>query len=111
MQTRISSQCRLESLGDGGDEGHVVGVEGHDGDGELRRNSTPASEEIRPRRPKKFDPGFRRNSTPASEEIRPRRPKKFDPGVSKNSTPASEKFDPGFRRFRPRRLEEFDLGV
>jgi hypothetical protein len=31
MQTRISSRCRLESLGDGGDESHVVGVEGHDG--------------------------------------------------------------------------------
>jgi hypothetical protein len=44
-------------------------------------NSTPVAEEIRPRSPKKFDPGRRRNSTPASKEIRPRRPKRFDLGI------------------------------
>jgi hypothetical protein len=51
-----------------------------------RKNSTPASEEIRPRRLEEIRP--RRLEEIRLEEIRPRRLKKFDPGVSK-------KFDPG----------------
>jgi hypothetical protein len=55
-----------------------------------------ASQEIRPRHLKKFEPGVPRNfdpcvsgdSTPASQEIRPLRLKSFDPCVSGNSTPA-----------------------
>jgi hypothetical protein len=39
---------------------------------------------------RKFDLGVRGNSTPASQEIRPRRLRKFDPGVPGNSTPASQ---------------------